>query len=29
MDDSLNSKLRVTALRKFYNRRIRKKFGAI
>ena len=29
MDNSLNQKLRVTALRKFYNRRIRKKLGTI
>ena len=28
MDDSLNPKFRVAALRKFYNRRIRKKLGA-
>ena len=27
MDDSLNPKFRVAALRKFYNRRIRKKLG--
>ena len=27
MDDSLNPQFRVAALRKFYNRRIRKKFG--
>ena len=29
MDDSLNPKFRVAALRKFYNRRIRKKLGTI
>ena len=29
MDDSLNPKFRVAALRKFYNRRIRKKWGTI
>ena len=29
MDDSLNPKLRVAALGKFYNRRIRKKLGTI
>ena len=28
-DDSLNPKFRVAALRKFYNRRIRKKWGTI
>ena len=29
IDDSLNTKFRVAALRKFYNRRIRKKWGTI
>ena len=29
MDDSINPKFRVAALRKFYNRRIRKKWGTI
>ena len=29
IDDSLNPKFRVAALRKFYNRRIRKKLGTI
>ena len=29
MDDSLNPKFRVAALRKFYKRRIRKKLGTI
>ena len=29
MDDSLNPKFRVAALRKFYNQRIRKKLGTI
>ena len=29
MDKSLNPKFRVAALRKFYNRRIRKKLGTI
>ena len=29
MDDSHNPRFRVAALRKFYNRRIRKKLGTI
>ena len=29
MDDSLNPRFRVAALRKFYNRRLRKKWGTI